>query len=121
VASTLLTVSSRWPFPGDSPTDRARQVAIQYRTALEQAAPAACHAIDQAALWVGETWVLPGYAVETEDDLVTVARAAELVGMSRRWVYLKVTRAAADPVRVRLADARAAVAHERGRRAVRVG
>jgi hypothetical protein len=50
-----------------------------------------------------------------------VARAAELVGMSRRGVYLKVTRAAADPVRVRLADARAAVAHERGRRAVRVG
>ncbi len=114
-------MSSRWPFPGDSPTDRSRQVAIQYRTALERVDPAACQAIDQAALWVGEVWVLPGYAVETEDDLVTVARAAELVGMSRRWVYLRVTRAAVDPVRVRLADARAAVAYERGRRALHAG
>jgi hypothetical protein len=110
-------VTSRWPFPGDSSTDRSRQVALQYRHALEQVAPEACHAIDQAALWCGELWVVPGYAVETEDDLVSVARAAELVGMSRRWVYNRVTRAADHPVRVRLADARAAVAYERGRRA----
>lgn len=107
---------SRWPFPGDSPTDRSRQVAIQYRDALERVDPAACHAIDMAASWAGECWVVAGYAIETEDDLVSVARAAELVGMSRRWVYLRVRRATVDPVRVRLADARAAVAYERSRR-----
>lgn len=109
-------MSSRWPFPGDSPTDRARQVAIQYRAALERIDPAVCQAIDMAAGWAGEGWVVGSYAVETEDDLVTVARAAELVGMSRRWVYLRVQRAAVGPVRVRLADVRAAVAFERGRR-----
>lgn len=114
-------MTSRWPFPGDSPTDRARQVALQYRAALERVDPAACHAIDMAAGWAGEGWVVAGYAIETEDDLISVARAAELVGMSRRWVYLRVTRAADRPVRVRLADVRAAVAYERGRRALHVG
>ena len=107
---------SRWPYPGDLPATRARQVAIQYRDALARADPAACHAIDTAAGWAGEGWVTGGYAIEVEDDLITVARAAELVGMSRRWVYLRVRRAAIDPVRVRLADVRAAVAYERGRR-----
>lgn len=110
-------MSSRWPYPGDSPNDRSRQVAIQYRAALERVDPAACCVIDQAAVWAGEGWVVGSYAVEIEEDLITVARAAELVGMSRRWVYLRVQRAAVDPVRVRLADVRAAVAYERGRRA----
>lgn len=109
-------MTSRWPFPGDSPTDRARQVAIQYRAALERADPAACHAIDMAAGWAGEGWVVGGFAVEVEEDLISVARAAELVGMSRRWVYNRVPRAMVDPVRVRLADVRAVVAFERGRR-----
>lgn len=112
-------MTTRWPYPGDSPVDRSRQVAIQYRAALERVDPVACHAIDQAATWAGESWVAPGYAIEIEDDQVTVVRAAELVGMSVRWVYkwAEEHRVAVDPVRVRLADVRAAVAYDRGRRA----
>lgn len=106
-----------WPFPGDSPTDRARQVALQYREALWRLDRASCAAIDQAAAWAGEHWVLHEWAVETEDDLVTIPRAAELVGRSKRWVYnwarTKEMAASTSPIRVRLSDVRVAVAHTR--------
>ena len=101
--------------------EQSRQVAQTYRSALHRVAPAACAAIDQAAVWAGQAWVAPQAAVEVENDLVTVRRAAELVGMSRRWVYewartndmIK----AKSPIRVRLCDVRAAVADKRARRA----
>lgn len=118
-------MSAQWPFPGDLPVDRARQVAIQYRDALLRTAPEACDAIDAAARLAGEGWVVDDLAIEQGEDLVTVTRAAELVGRSKRWIY----QWAADhavwegqrqgPILVRLADVRAAVAHERTRRAGR--
>lgn len=114
-------MSGRWPFPGDLPVDRARQVALQYRAALGRLDAAACAAIDSAAVLAGEGWVVDELAVETEDDLVTVPRAAELVGRSRRWVYQWARTnphmiAKTGPTRVRLLDVRAAVADERAKR-----
>lgn len=101
-----------WPFPRDSPSDRARAVALQYRQALWSTRPDLCAVIDQAAVWAGEHWVLNEWAVETEDDLVTVPRAAELVGRSTRWVYhwarTSEMVAATSPIRVRLSDVRVA-------------
>jgi hypothetical protein len=106
-----------WPFPGDSASDRARQVALRYREALWNLDQQSCAAIDTAAVWAGEHWVLSEWAVETEDDLVTVPRAAELVGRSTRWVYhwaqTSEMVAATSPIRVRLSDVRAAVANRR--------
>jgi len=117
-------VSGKWPFPGDLPVDRARQVCLEYRRALMQTDPDACEKIDQAAALVGEGWVSSELASETEDDLVTVARAAELVGRSVRWVY-KLTEQDPDliasrrPIRLRLGDVQDAAAWERARRAGR--
>jgi hypothetical protein len=80
-------VTRRWPYPADRPVDRARQVAQQYRAALARTNPDACAAIDQAARWAGETWVLPQIAQHKPDDLITAPEAAELTGRSLRWVY----------------------------------
>ena len=115
-------MSRRWPFPGDLPVDRARQVGTEYRRALWQLDPEACAAIDEAAVLAGETWVISDWAAETPDDLVTIPRGAELVGRSTRWVYnwaqlnpdLVMSR---SPIKLRLGDLQGAVAHERERRA----
>lgn len=80
-------MTRRWPFPGDRPVDRARQVAQQYRTALLHADPGTCQALDTAATLAGETWIVPQVAQYTADDLVTVPEAAEIIGRSVRWVY----------------------------------
>lgn len=76
-----------WPFPGDRPVDRARQVASQYRAALHAVDADACAAIDRAAQSVGEDWVIPQVAQFGPDDWVTVTEAAALTGRSTRWVY----------------------------------
>jgi len=88
--------------------------------------PDTCHAIDAAAIMAGETWVTPDVAVETEDDLVTVSRAAELTGRSVAWVYKWLAQDKPNRVKathpsalVRLGDIYDAVAYERGRRARR--
>lgn len=115
-------MSRRWPFPGDLPVDRARQVAQQYRDVLWRVNAEACTAVDRAAALAGEEWVLHQAAIETDDDLVTVARGAELVGRSVRWVYTRLgkdvpaVRRAGQPTLFRLGDLRSAVAHERARR-----
>ena len=114
---------SRWPFPGDLPVDRARLVALQYREALRRLDPQSCAAIDGAAELAGEGWVVGEWAVETEDDYVSVARAAMLVGRSERWVYKWAgenhTAVSRRPTLVQLGAVRAAAAHARARRAER--
>lgn len=115
-------MSRRWPFPGDLPVDRARQVCHEYRRALRAVDPDTCEIIDGASIAAGETWVSDAVAVETADDLVTVPRAAELVGRSPRWAYLWASEhpdriRSTGPIRVRLGDVQEAVAHERARRA----
>jgi len=109
---------SRWPFPGDLPVDRARQVAQQYREALTVCDPDTCRVLDSMARAVGEDWVVGQPAIEDEADLVTVARAAELVGRSKRWVYLMVATGqlpatARRPTKILLSDLREAAAQRR--------
>lgn len=112
---------SRWPFPGDLPVDRARLVALQYREILWRLDPAACAVVDEAAVLAGENWVINEWAIEQEDDYVSVDRAAVLVGRSPRWVYLWAERndgaVRRRPTLVRLGAVRAAAAHARARRA----
>lgn len=112
---------SKWPFPGDLPVDRARQVAQQYREALKAADPLNCEVIDQAACWAGEGWVVGEIAIEDENDIVTVARAAELVGRSKRWVYAYIAEHGGayrgGKIMVRVGDVREMVASERAKRA----
>lgn len=68
-----------WPWPVDTPLDRARKIAGMYRRHLATAAPGVCASVDAAAREFGETWML-----ETEDLVepnreITTAEAAELV------------------------------------------
>ena len=115
-------MSRKWPYPGDMPVDRARQVAQEFRRALRAVDPDACAKIEQAAIEVGETWAADAWAVETETDAVTIPRAAELVGRSTRWAYnlaqlhpeLVCSR---NPIKLRLRDVHEAAAAERRRRA----
>lgn len=106
-----------WPDAHDLPVDRARQVAQEYRRALRRADRLTCDIIDRAAEHVGETWVIEEYADELEDDLVSVRRAAELIGRSERWVYMLAARnpdlVLRRPMRIRVGDIRAAAARHR--------
>lgn len=111
---------SRWPFPGDLPVDRARLVALQYRDILWRADREACAVVDRAAVLAGENWVINEWAIEDEDDYVSVGRAAVLVGRSTRWVYAWAQHNSGAvrrrPTLVRLGSVRAAAAHARSRR-----
>lgn len=71
-----------WPFPEDSSTDRARKVAIAYRTAFLEALPDQCAVLDARMRYFNQTWVL-GYTDQWDDnDLVTGKGAAELLSVS---------------------------------------
>jgi hypothetical protein len=105
------------------PVDRARQVAGEYRSALQHVAPDAAAVIDTAAVYAGENWVVDEVAIESGEDWIDVARAARLTGRSKRWVYdwarKNPDRVLGSPVRVRVEDIQAEVAHQRARRAGR--
>jgi hypothetical protein len=78
-----------WPWPVDTPLDRARKIATMYRRHLLTAAPGVCASVDDTTRAFGETWLL-----ETEDIVdpqaeLTTAQAAELAQVSiqriREW------------------------------------
>lgn len=76
-----------WPWRGDSAVDRARRVAQSYRAALADADPARCAALDAEMARLGQEWVRPVLAHVDLDDFVSLARAGELVGLSKDAVY----------------------------------
>lgn len=79
---------TRWPLPGRwRAVDRAREIAREYRAALEQEAPDRCARVDEFAAKTSETWVLPRAARFNDDEFVSPADAAEEVGCSVRSVY----------------------------------
>jgi|GEM_PF-4083834 len=103
-----------WPWPGDTPLDRARRVAQSYRLALRNVAENACEDLDAQIIddW-GQTWLRPTL-VETMDldDWVTVDVAAQHVGLTGyavySWIYREklISRTGNDKrVRVKLRDA----------------
>ena len=105
----------QWISPGRSPWSTG---------ALQLVDPEACAVIDQAAMWADQGWVVGELAVETEDDLVTVRRAAELVvGRSTRtiWAWAREHPEVVGhrrPIMVRVGPrCGATVAYERARRA----
>jgi hypothetical protein len=97
-----------WPYPGDSPTARARRVAHAYRHALEQAAPDHCANLDKTMYDYGQHWVVPRLVTVDPAAWLTAADAADLAAVNpatlrhlrhtgrltgrrlsaRRWEYL---------------------------------
>ncbi len=71
-----------WPFPEDTSLDRARKIAIAYRTALLDADPDECSMLDRRMRYFNQTWVL-GYVDRWDDnDLITGREAAELLSVT---------------------------------------
>lgn len=75
--------SDPWPFPADTPLDRARRIAQSYRHALESVDPELCHDLDERAIKVGQGWIRPLEMPVT--DLDAVLTAEQLAAM----FYLK--------------------------------
>jgi hypothetical protein len=82
-----VTQRQPWPHPGDTELQRARRIAIAYRTHLHTANPTVCDALDDMARTFGEGWVC-GQPVTTPDDaLVTTADAAELAAVQPETIH----------------------------------
>lgn len=85
-------MSSRrpWPFPGDTPTDRARRIAQSYRAELMLVAPEVAERVDARAVLFGEHWVTGRLATTDMDTMLPARPMAELVGeegpdVIRQW------------------------------------
>jgi hypothetical protein len=80
-------VTGYWPWPGDTPLDRARRIALSFRNALYEISPDAAMAIDDQVTGWGELWVVPAIETVDLDDWVTVDVAASHVGLTAKAVY----------------------------------
>jgi hypothetical protein len=70
-------VSDPWPWPADTPTERARRIARSYRNALHDKDSARCEQLDIQAAELGQGWVVPRILTVEPDDLLTRWEAAE--------------------------------------------
>ncbi|MGX6605640.1 hypothetical protein ACWKSP_26430 [Micromonosporaceae bacterium Da 78-11] len=75
-----------WPWPVDTPLDRARKIAGMYRRHLLTAAPGICASVDQAAREFGETWLLEREEIIEPKQELTTAQAAELAQVPIRRI-----------------------------------
>lgn len=76
--------SSLWAAATD--VERARRVALMYRTRLGTLDREACDEADQAAASVGETWMLDKLDILDADKELTTAEAAELAKVPIRRI-----------------------------------
>jgi len=70
-----------WPWPADTPTERARRVARAYRDAYALVAPERCRELDQRVQGLGQVWIVPAVAQYTDNDLLTVDEIADFCGV----------------------------------------
>ncbi len=83
---------NQWPWPVDTPTDRARKIANMYRAQLRALNRSACDILDDTCRDFGETWMLDKEDLVKPDDELTTTQAAELVNATpkriREWACL---------------------------------
>ncbi|PXY25158.1 hypothetical protein BAY59_24340 [Prauserella coralliicola] len=75
-----------WPWPADTPLDRARRIAHEYRQYLLEHAAEVCAQLDQRARDLGQGWVAPQPVAYEMDDLLTVEQAADYCQVKPRTV-----------------------------------
>jgi hypothetical protein len=98
-----------WPWPADSPLDRARRVARSYRELLLAQLPDACRALDEEMIRRGQGWVLPQVDQYDPSELLTADEAALFCNVEKKTLYewrrrgLKIT-ATPDGTRYKVAD-----------------
>ncbi len=98
-----------WPWPADTPLDRARRLAGSYRSALGGADPLACARLDEWAVAHGQGWVVPASWPYGDDELITCQQVADLCHIELTTVYrwhqrgLRYTDTR-DGIRVKVAD-----------------
>lgn len=117
-----MTRVTRWPFPGDSPLDRARRVAASYREAARSAG-VEVERLDAHFVRLGESWV-SGVEVTVDDDVLTAAELEQALGIPASRVWQWKARGMLEPVatgpsRYRVADVRELEAAMRRKRATR--
>lgn len=76
-----------WPWPADTPLDRARRVASTYRAALEAISPEQCASLDAWAEDHGQGWVAPSPWPYADEDLLTLQEVADACHVELRTVY----------------------------------
>lgn len=90
-------MTNRWPWPGDTPLDRARRVAASYREALYRHFPDDAMDLDEKFVEWGEIWVAPQLDADVNfEEYVTIDVAAQYVGLSAKAVYAWVYRKTID-------------------------
>lgn len=113
---------TRWPFPADSPLDKARRMCAAYRE-VARSAGADVAALDAHFARLGESWV-GGVEHTGDDDVVTAAEAEDRLGIPASRVWQWKARGMLDPVadsptRYRVHDVRELEAAMRRKRATR--
>ncbi|MFD6069395.1 MerR family transcriptional regulator [Amycolatopsis lurida] len=111
-----------WPWPGDTPLDRARRIARTYREALMIAAPDTCVDLDARCRDLGQTWVVPKPLSFGPDDLLDAKEVADMCNVQpstiRQWRRRGLaTQDTPDGLRYRVADVLDYHAGRRRRRA----
>lgn len=98
----------RWPWPGDTPAQRARRIANSALTMLIKSDPEGAELLVGQAHVFGETWFGPTIVSRDLEDEVTTVEAAQLAhvkpGTIRRWACTEhpdPTRAAAGETLLR--------------------
>lgn len=71
----------QWPHPEDTPLQRARRWLHAYRQHLNTANPQLCAALDEAARAYGDDWICGALVTINDNQHLTYAEAAELVGV----------------------------------------
>lgn len=82
-----------WPWPGDSPTDAARRIALSYRSLLLLAAADHPELLKEAenldGVWagLGANWVTPSQLPLSEDDWLTAREIDDRLNVGAKQVY----------------------------------
>jgi hypothetical protein len=111
-----------WPWPADTPLDRARRVATAAHAALQDADPAAAARLAAWAVEHGQGWLVPTPWPYDDDELITCEQVADACHIEVRTVYRWHQRGlpyvdTPDGIRVRAGDV---PAFEKARRQARL-